>query len=314
MSKRIEIQLGTRFGKLVVEEWSEEKQKYKCKCDCNGRGIFGTIYVKSNALLSGHTQSCACVKYNRDALVSGQRFGKLEVICYDDEKLGWKCLCDCGKIKYYKGYELTKGKKSCGCLIRVLPNLENKRFDRLTVKEYIKERVQWRCFCDCGNETFVGTYALLKGKTHGCKCCHAEQKILPDDLGPKREFLRIYKRSASVAGREFLMDENLFFEKISKNCIYCGAPPTGDYKFIREISSFKCNGIDRINNNLPYSAENTVTCCARCNKAKATMTAQEFVDLCQNVVLNSKIRPTNFINTKTESNDSVFDEVTKITS
>lgn len=53
--------------------------------------------------------------------ITGQRFGKLEVIKYDhSSKRGdalWKCRCDCGNFTVTRGSYLITGRtKSCGCL------------------------------------------------------------------------------------------------------------------------------------------------------------------------------------------------------
>ena len=42
------------------------------------------------------------------------------------------------------------------------------------------------------------------------------------------------------------------------------------------VSSFTFNGIDRKNNNLGYTYDNCVTACTTCNKAKNSMTIEEF--------------------------------------
>jgi hypothetical protein len=57
--------------------------------------------------------------------LTGQRFGKLTVKCYNDTVRGsvrrWICLCDCGKLSIMEGASLTRKKgnsTSCGCLKR----------------------------------------------------------------------------------------------------------------------------------------------------------------------------------------------------
>ena len=53
--------------------------------------------------------------------ISGMRFGRLEVIeeAIIDNKIRWKCRCDCGNITYVRGAELKRGRtKSCGCYMR----------------------------------------------------------------------------------------------------------------------------------------------------------------------------------------------------
>lgn len=53
--------------------------------------------------------------------LSGQKFGRLSVLCRrgssNDGKSLWECKCDCGNVGLYVGKRLKSGNtKSCGCL------------------------------------------------------------------------------------------------------------------------------------------------------------------------------------------------------
>lgn len=54
--------------------------------------------------------------------MSGQRFDRLTVICYDHSDSGdslWRCRCDCGNEVVVRRQNLLSGlTKSCGCLKR----------------------------------------------------------------------------------------------------------------------------------------------------------------------------------------------------
>ena len=41
--------------------------------------------------------------------------------------------------------------------------------------------------------------------------------------------------------------------------------------------SIRVNGIDRIDSNIGYTKENSVSCCKFCNTAKSTMSRDEFL-------------------------------------
>ena len=63
--------------------------------------------------------------------LTGQRFGRLQVICRSERKSGanrlWECVCDCGNVVYVRGDGIKRGKtQSCGCLAR---ELSSKRRD-----------------------------------------------------------------------------------------------------------------------------------------------------------------------------------------
>lgn len=51
----------------------------------------------------------------------GKKFGRLTVLEYggnnNDNHATWKCVCECGTVKYVIGNVLVRGNtKSCGCL------------------------------------------------------------------------------------------------------------------------------------------------------------------------------------------------------
>ena len=119
--------IGKRFGRLVVnevflkvtnEETNKSQMFAKCKCDCGNE-----IKVLVTSLKTGKTLSCGCLKLEKARRTKflltddfiGKRFGKLVVDSYDDEKKKWKCICDCGNVKYLKKGNLTNnGYRSCG--------------------------------------------------------------------------------------------------------------------------------------------------------------------------------------------------------
>lgn len=109
---------GKKFGKLTAIE-QIEKQRYRnlvvwrCLCDCGKEKLVPATY-----LTCGLVKSCGCLKKEITDL-TGQRFGKLTVIEYDEEKKKWKCRCDCGGEKFAVISNLVNGHiKSCGCLRR----------------------------------------------------------------------------------------------------------------------------------------------------------------------------------------------------
>lgn len=153
--------VGKQFGRLTVIKKSDKKDKvghlyWKCHCECGKN-----ITVLGTSLIEGSTKSCGCLHselcsnlFFKD--LSGQRFGKLTVIERAKEKeknnrVVFKCLCDCGTICYVQSNNLKNGHtQSCGCIksigeyqIReilnnnkinfineyIFSNLPNRRFD-----------------------------------------------------------------------------------------------------------------------------------------------------------------------------------------
>ncbi len=116
--------------------------------------------------------------------LTGQRFGKLVVLCVDPEyvpKSGrhkrWICRCDCGAIKSVASNHLVAGDvTSCSnsCKFRIEPNT---RFGQLVVIEMTNERspnggsVMYKCRCDCGEELLVASTELRAKRKSCCSRC-----------------------------------------------------------------------------------------------------------------------------------------------
>lgn len=129
--------------------------------------------------------------------LTGQNFGRLRVICRDnnvDSSKGayWICECQCGKKKSVKGIYLRNGlTQSCGCLNKEIisrpkeiPDMIGKKFNYLTVKERAKthitpcgqKKTMWVCVCECGNECVVSGGDLKSGHTKSCGHIPTKQK------------------------------------------------------------------------------------------------------------------------------------------
>lgn len=94
------------------------------------------------------------------------------------------------------------------------------------------------------------------------------KRIRSDYLREYRKTLRgrfnIYLSSAKARGIEMELDFSTFSEIVSLPCSYCG-------------DSESKIGIDRINNSIGYTRENSVACCRSCNYMKKDMSCKEFL-------------------------------------
>lgn len=186
---------GQKFGFLTVLDRVKKGDKgtfWACQCECGELTVVSASHLKT-----GHTISCGCMqKIGRFEDISGQRFGRLEVISYDfsDDKghTYWKCKCNCGNIKTIrKDGLLNNSVISCGCAQiehirkegqKKLKNLTGQKFGRLTAQyltdqHYGGYRV-WHCICDCGNEKDVASAHLLRGVVQSCGCFQKENRII----------------------------------------------------------------------------------------------------------------------------------------
>ena len=132
--------------------------------------------------------------------LTGQRFGRLIVLCYSHthryfRKDGtvacgtkiWKVRCDCGNIKYCQTGGLTSGRtQSCGCLHKELVSerarikAAEKRLDlsgsSMGMLTYIKdvepvnENRKILVLCACGTQFECFAHAYISGHSKSCGC------------------------------------------------------------------------------------------------------------------------------------------------
>jgi len=82
-----------------------------------------------------------------------------------------------------------------------------------------------------------------------------------------------YKSRAIKKELEFSLNIDEFNEIIKNNCYYCGKENTLLHK----------NGIDRKNNIIGYTNENSVACCSECNCMKGMLDDNTFVEQCKKI-------------------------------
>lgn len=139
-----------------------------------------------------------------------------------------------------------------------------------------------RCRCDCGVVKDVLQTSLRSGKSTCCGC----GKIYEDRSKPafNQLFNHAYKGAAVKRGLTFDLTEEQFRELVSRECFYCGAPPT-EFRRVSGTMVSVClaNGIDRVDNAIGYVLDNVVPCCFDCNHAKATLTQEQFLALARKI-------------------------------
>lgn len=138
---------------------------------------------------------------------------------------------------------------------------------------------RWNCRCECGVERIVKAGMLLSGRTQSCSCLHRERVTTATQESLYRRLFFDYKRRGVSAGHGFSLSMDAFRTLILQACHYCGAEPANESAPYHQCKvRGKYNGIDRVDNSLGYTEENSVTCCAICNRGKREMTRQQFLD------------------------------------
>lgn len=157
-------------------------------------------------------------------------------------------------------------------------DLTGMRFGKLVVLTYMpienNQYVFWLCKCDCGKNKVIRSNHLRSLATKSCGCAYS--KLAPG-MGAKNGLLQKYKAEARKRGFVFELTNDVFYDLVTRNCYYCDQIPTQEYIIDTCYGSFIYNGIDRLDNKIGYTIENSVTCCKACNYAKHTGTSEDYI-------------------------------------
>jgi len=178
-----------------------------------------------------------------------------------------------------------------------------KKYGRLTVIKEYKTRTKsgrsqrrFLCLCDCGKETDVEKGKILAGITKSCGCLReetykkwADNRRLGFGESAMNQVYGVYKKSAVIRGHEFLLTKDDFLEIVTKPCIYCGSSLSNMLDKKDGYGSFKYTGIDRYDNNLGYTKENSVPCCSICNRIKTNLSIDFMYNHLQKIIKNHNI-------------------------
>jgi hypothetical protein len=168
------------------------------------------------------------------------------------------------------------------------------KFGRLTVLEQVpQEKYDYKryvCECQCGNRKTVRMDALKSGRTKSCGCYQSEMASEKNSTNflerALDSILSSYKGGAKSKKLEFSLNKAEFRNIISQDCHYCGTEPRlVDWNRFSAVRKYKpsdlqdiyANGIDRKDNSIGYTSENTVPCCPDCNYAKRGKTYEYFL-------------------------------------
>lgn len=223
--------------------------------------------------------------------LAGRRFGYLIVNKFlrtSNAGAIWRCICDCGNVKDIEARNLKGGlTKSCGCLHKEIiskigkekaAKLEGLRFGRLLVINRVSTKgghSTWNCLCDCGKTIVVSNSNLKQGNVKSCGCLSLNRIEHP----ALKRLYYIYLKNARTRSLTFDLSIELFSHLISSNCHYCGRLPSNRLSVRVDVSkSITYSGIDRSNNRLGYTPENSVPCCKKCNRGKMGDTTNEFIE------------------------------------
>jgi len=172
-----------------------------------------------------------------------------------------------------------------------------KKFGKLTVVEALHEYDKHRnrkylCKCECGGKKITIRAMLRRGDVKSCGCLFKKNNlIIFDELKGdwwlreenrdiailKRKFSQLYTRHCKIGGNKSnLMSFKKFMALSLSNCEYCGCPPHRPAYDRYRDHILMINGLDRRDSRLPYTDNNVLACCFRCNTAKNDMSISDF--------------------------------------
>lgn len=101
---------------------------------------------------------------------------------------------------------------------------------------------------------------------------------MKDGQSCRNALLLSYKTNAKLRGFSWEISDELFDDLVTGQCYYCGSKCASVFSKPDLRGQFEYTGIDRINNLQGYVSSNVAPCCTICNKAKLTMSIDEFLD------------------------------------
>jgi len=268
MSRLIDI-TGMVFGKLVVLKRvgsnKHNKATWLCGCGCGN-----TTIVVGVELTSGGTKSCGCLKNQTSANfkdITGQQFNRLTVIKRMPNSIHghsqWLCRCDCGNEIIVSKPNLLGKTKSCGCL-RIKNNksrsinLVGKKFNMLTVVSKHgrdkKDKITWRCKCECGQEKIIRGESLTSGKLKSCGCLRNRKGKDNPGYNPNLTAEDRVNRRKIPGYTEWTQ---AVYERDNYMCQVCG-----------KIGGLNAHHLESYNSNKPLrtTLSNGITMCVKCHK------------------------------------------------
>ena len=155
---------------------------------------------------------------------------------------------------------------------------------KLPSKQYTKVKAgMWEVECiNCKSRKELTTSQVKSYSSCGCK--QYENKTKPKGSGKKTPngtnvfvnmLISIYKSNAKKRDIYYGLSYNDFSSIINSPCVYCGDANENILKKSR-YKDFAYTGIDRVDNEIGYTKNNTVPCCEFCNKAKLNKSEDYF--------------------------------------
>lgn len=164
------------------------------------------------------------------------------------------------------------------------------KFNLLTCIEHVKTNIRggkiflWQC--ECGNQKEILGSSVVRKATKSCGCLNDKARKAKRKSIEETSITSLYNQyrlKGLKRGYEWKLSKSDFKILLMGVCFYCGAAPSNVHKGRYEDVKYIYNGVDRVNNSKGYVKNNTVSCCKHCNRAKNSMSFDEFKEWIKNV-------------------------------
>lgn len=147
--------------------------------------------------------------------------------------------------------------------------------------EYGHHYYLFDCKCDCGNITILPSYRFRDRKyTLTCGCEHANRQFSREENTYRSHYSYHSKTCNNHKWGALSFGE--WKTVVSQCCITCGAAPAR--KTIPSGDPIFINGVDRIDSSKGYTPDNVQPMCTWCNVAKSSLSTEEFIEKCKQVL------------------------------
>lgn len=135
------------------------------------------------------------------------------------------------------------------------------------------------CKCEICGENFTMRPSILRrgGGRYCSKKCFGAAHALPEGHASRNVVFGKYRTRATERGHSWELSLEEFCRLTRQKCHYCGLPPETVFLKKECRGSFVYNGIDRKDNKVGYTSDNSVPCCKMCNFAKRDFSYDTFV-------------------------------------
>ncbi len=115
-------------------------------------------------------------------------------------------------------------------------------------------------------------------KKSGCFACTSTGPLDSDDHVLVSLLRAAWTSNAKTRGLSFSLSNDEILRIAKSPCHYCGT--VGSNTKIRPTGKkpLSYNGADRMDNSVGYESNNAVSCCRTCNRAKGTLTVEDFLN------------------------------------